>query len=153
MPGRPGLDLVKDMHAEFPTLPILVLSLHPEEHYALRALHAGARGYVPKSSSADELVLAIRRVVGGRRYLSPTLADLILDDHARASDQPLHASLSDREFQVLIGLAAGFSVTELAAQMSISLKTVSTYRTRLLTKLHLRSNADLTTYAIEHSLL
>lgn len=153
MPGRPGLDLVKDLHAEFPQLPILVLSLHPEEHYALRTLHAGARGYVPKSSSSDELILAIRRVAEGRRYLTPSLADLILDDMSRTSEQPPHMQLSDREFQVLVGLASGRSVTELAEQMSISFKTVSTYRSRLLTKLHLRSNAELTAYAIEHSLL
>ncbi len=153
MPGRPGLDLVKDLHAEFPQLPILVLSLHPEEHYALRTLHAGARGYVPKSSSSDELILAIRRVAEGRRYLTPSLADLILDDMSRTNEQPPHTQLSDREFQVLVGLASGRSVTELAEQMSISFKTVSTYRARLLTKLHLRSNADLTAYAIEHSLL
>lgn len=153
MPGRPGLDVVKDLHAEFPQLPILVLSLHPEEHYALRTLHAGARGYIPKSSSSDELILAIRRVAEGRRYLTASQAELILDDMGRTGEQPPHMSLSDREFQVLVGLASGLSVTELAGQMSISFKTVSTYRARLLAKLHLRSNADLTAYAIEHALI
>lgn len=153
MPGRNGLDLIADLHAEFPSLPILVLSMHPEEHYALRAMQAGARGYLPKSSAADLVLDAIRRVIAGRRYITPSLADQLVDDLTSKDPPATHLSLSNREFQVLIGLASGHSVTELAADMHLSFKTISTYRTRLLAKLHLHTNADLTTYALEHNLL
>ncbi|HEV8629614.1 MAG TPA: response regulator transcription factor [Thermoanaerobaculia bacterium] len=152
LPGALGIGLLQELHATWPQLPILVLSIHPEEHYALRCLKAGARGYLHKQAAADELVGAIRAVNGGRRYLSATLAETLLHA-ADAGKRAPHEELSTREYQVLTGLAGGSSVTEIAGAMGLSVKTVSTYRARMLDKLGVGTNAEATRYALEHGLL
>ena len=152
MPGAHGVDLLQELHAERPELPILVLSIHPEEQYALRCLKAGARGYIHKQSAGDELVGAIRTVIAHRRYLSDALAESLLREAAPDHRAP-HETLSTREYQVLTRLAGGASVTDIAGEMKLSVKTVSTYRTRMLDKLGVHSNAEATRYALEHQLL
>jgi two-component system invasion response regulator UvrY len=153
MPDRSGLDVLKELRAERPALPVLVLSMYSEDQYARRVLKAGAAGYVTKDSAADELVRAIRKVVSGGRYVSPSLAEkLAFEIGADASRLP-HETLSDREFQVLQLLAAGQSVREIAAELALSVKTVSTYRVRMLEKMHLRTTAELMHYALQNHLI
>jgi len=153
MPDHSGLDILKQLKAEQPKLPVLVLSMHPEDRYAMRVLKAGASGYLAKDSAADELVKAIRKVVSGGRYVSPFLAEkMAFEIGADASKLP-HEALSDREFQVLRLIADGKSVTEIAAELSLSVKTVSTYRARLLEKMNLGTNAELIHYAIRNHLI
>lgn len=153
MPGMDGLDTLKQLKAEFPDLHVLVLSMHPEDHYAVRVLKAGASGYLNKDDSPDELVSAIRRVAGGGRYVSPEVAESLLTHLDAGSDAPLHAALSDREFQVLCMLSEGKTVGDIAEDLSLSVKTISTYRARLLEKMNMKSNAELTHYAIKHDLV
>jgi two-component system, NarL family, invasion response regulator UvrY len=150
MPGPAGLDTLKLIKSEFPDTAVLILSVHSEEQYGVRMLRAGASGYLSKETAPDQLVQAIRRVADGGRYLTPTTAEALLS-HIDSPGPP-HTLLSDREFQVLRMLASGKSATEIADALSISIKTVSTYRARVLTKMNLKSNADLTRYAIEHQL-
>jgi len=153
LPDRSGLDVLKELRAERPALPILVLSMYSEDQYARRVLKAGAAGYVTKDTAADELVRAIRKVVSGGRYVSPSLAEkLALEIGTDASRLP-HETLSDREFQVLKLLAAGKSVKEIAAELSLSVKTISTYRVRMLEKMHLRTTAELMHYALQNHLI
>ena len=152
MPGPGGLDLVKSLQAEHPALPVLVLSAHPEDQYAVRVVRAGARGYLTKESAEADLVEAIRRVAAGKRFLTPALAEALLDALDADSDAAPHTALSDREFQVLRLLASGLTVGGIADRLSLSVKTVSTYRTRLLQKMGMSNNAELTRYAIEHGL-
>lgn len=152
MPGVHGVDLLQELHELRPELPILVLSIHPEEQYALRCLKAGARGYIHKQSAGEELVGAIRTVVARRRYLSDALAEALLRDATPERRAP-HEGLSTREYQVLMRLAGGRTVTDIAGEMSLSVKTVSTYRARMLEKLGVSSNAEATRYALEHQLL
>jgi DNA-binding NarL/FixJ family response regulator len=153
MPGLSGLDIVKEVRAVRPNLPVLILSMHPEEQFAVRLLKAGAAGYLSKESAPDELVNAIRKVVGGGKYVSPELAEKLAFDLEAGSSKLPHEALSDREFQVLRLLAAGRTVKEIAEQLSLSVKTVSTYRTRLLAKMNLKTNAELIHYAIRHNLV
>ncbi|HXT20771.1 MAG TPA: response regulator transcription factor, partial [Thermoanaerobaculia bacterium] len=152
MPGAQGVDLLQELHEQRPELPILVLSIHPEEQYALRCLKAGARGYVHKQSAGGELVGAIRTVLGHRRYLSDALAESLLRE-AETDRRAPHETLSTREYQVLTRLAAGSTVSDIAAETKLSVKTVSTYRARMLVKLGIGSNAEATRYALEHQLL
>jgi two-component system invasion response regulator UvrY len=153
MPDRSGLDILKQLQSERPKLPVLVLSLYSEDQYALRVLKAGASGYLTKDSAADELVKAIRKVVSGGRYVSALLAEkLAFEIGADASKLP-HETLSDREYQVLRLIAAGKSVKGIAAELSLSVKTVSTYRTRILEKMNLGTNAELIHYAIQNHLI
>jgi len=152
MPGSQGIDLLQELHGERPELPILVLSIHPEDQYALRCLKAGARGYVHKQSAGEELVGAIRAVIAHRRYLSDALAESLLHEAGPDRRAP-HETLSTREYQVLTRLAGGSTVTDIAAEMKLSVKTVSTYRARMLDKLGIGSNAEATRYALEHQLL
>lgn len=153
-PGKSGLDLLKDVHATYPALPVLMLSMHPEEQYAVRALRAGASGYVTKDAAPAELAAAIRKVAAGGRYLSSTFAERLATTIARGDDGdvPAHQRLSDREYQVLVKLGAGKTVGAIAAELELSVKTVSTYRARLLEKLGMTTTAELTRYAIEHGL-
>ncbi len=152
LPGRSGLDILRELKRERPQLPILIYSMHPEEHYAVRALKAGAAGYVTKASAPDELIRAIRKVASGGRYVSPWLAERLAQDAAGDAEHS-HEALSEREHEVLRMLASGRSATEIASQLSLSVKTVSTYRTRALEKLGLQSNAELVRYAFEHRLV
>ena len=153
MPGRNGLEVLRQLKCTHPALPVLVFSMHPENQYAVRAFRAGAAGYLTKDSIAEELVTAIRRVVGGRPYVSAALAEHLVLEVTRDPDTPLHARLSDRELQVLCMLGTGKTVTDIAAELLLSVKTVSTYRSRILEKMHLRSNAELIYYAVRHQLV
>jgi DNA-binding NarL/FixJ family response regulator len=153
MPGRGGLEVLKELKSEFPTRPVLILSVHPEDQYAVRALKAGAAGYLSKDSAPSELVNAIRKAMQGGKYVSPALAEKLAFNLAPNADRLPHETLSDREFQVLCAIASGQTVSEIAEQMSLSVKTISTYRARLLEKMNLKNNAELTHYAIQHRLV
>ena len=153
MPDRSGLDVLKQLRSERPKLPVLVLSMHSEDQYAVRVLKAGASGYLTKDSAPDELVKAIRKVVSGGRYVSSFLAEKLAFEIGTDSSRLPHETLSDREFQVLRLIAAGKSVTEIAAELYLSVKTVSTYRTRMLTKMNLGTNAELIHYAMQNHLI
>lgn len=153
MPGMDGLDTLKQLKSEFPDLSVLVLSMHPEDHYAVRVLKAGASGYLNKDDSPDELVNALRRVAGGGRYVSPEVAESLLTHLDAGKDAPLHAVLSDREFQVLCMISEGKTVGDIADDLALSVKTISTYRSRILEKMNMKSNAELTHYAIKHDLI
>jgi two-component system invasion response regulator UvrY len=153
MPGRGGLDVLKELKNRNPRLPVLILSMHPEEHYAVRALRSGASGYLTKGSASDELVNAIRKVLSGGKYVSSSLAEKlaeVLDDN---TENPIHETLSNREYQVLCMIGSGNTATEIAAEMSLSVKTISTFRARLLHKMRMKNNAELTHYAISNKLV
>ncbi len=153
MPGRSGLDALRQIREAFPKLPVLVLSMHPEDQYAIRVLKAGASGYLNKDTAQDELIQAMRKVLIGKKYISAKVAEQMADVLEGNSDAALHESLSDREFDVLKMLAAGKSVSEIASALSLSSTTVSTYRSRILEKMKMKSNADLTRYALENKLI
>ncbi len=154
MPGRSGIELIKQVKDEKPKLRILVLTMHSEEQYAVRALKAGASGYLTKDSAAEQLVAAIRKIAAGGAYFSPETAErLVLDAAPRAEAAPPHTLLSDREFQVLQLIAGGQSVGEIARRLALSVKTVSTHKTRILQKMGLANQAELIRYALEHKLL
>jgi DNA-binding NarL/FixJ family response regulator len=153
MPGRGGLDILKEVRRERPATRVLVLSMHPEDQFAVRLLKAGASGYLNKESAPSELLAAVRKVMTGGKYVSPNLAEKLAFDLDHDSDRPAHEALSDREFQVLRMLAAGQSVAQIAVDLMLSPKTVSTYRARLLEKLRLKSNAELIHYAIQNQLI
>jgi len=153
MPGRSGIELIKQVKDEKPKLRILVLTMHSEEQYAVRALKAGASGYLTKDSATEQLVAAIRKIAAGGAYFSPETAErLVLDASPRAEAAP-HTLLSDREFQVLQLIAGGQSVGEIAKRLALSVKTVSTHKTRILQKMGLANQAELIRYALEHKLL
>ena len=153
MPGLMGLDALKQLKSEHPQLPILILSVHPEEQYALRVLRAGASGYLTKGSAPDSLIGAIRKVHRGGNYVSPALAERLADELRGDITKMPHETLSDREYQVMCLIASGKTVTEIADQLALSVKTVSTYRSRILEKMRMKTNAELTHYAIEHKLV
>lgn len=150
--GESGFDVLKRLKEEYPKLSVLILSIHPEDQYALWLLKAGASGYLTKESVPEVLLGAIRKVMAGGRYISPTLAELLAAKRIEGS-VPLHDRLSDREFQILTRIAQGKALTEIAAELFLSPKTVSTYRQRILEKMGMKSNADLTRYIIEQNLL
>jgi DNA-binding NarL/FixJ family response regulator len=153
MPGRSGIELIKQVKDEKPRLRILILTMHSEQQYAVRALKAGASGFLTKEAAADQLVAAIRKIAGGGAYVSPETAErLVLDAAPRAEAAP-HTLLSDREFQVLQMIAGGRTVGEIAKKLSLSVKTVSTHKTRILRKMGLANQAELIRYALEHKLL
>jgi DNA-binding NarL/FixJ family response regulator len=153
LPDRSGLDLLGDLKRERPNLPVLILTVYSEEQFAVRAFRAGAAGYLTKESAPEELVAAVRKVVRGGRYVSPALAErLALLLEGGLETQP-HEALSEREFQILRLLASGRTVSEAAALLHLSVKTVSTYRSRLLEKMNLRTNAELTLYAVRNGLV
>ena len=153
MPDKNGIDCLRIIRQVKPALPILMLSGYPEAQYAVNLLRSGASGYISKNAPSEELMRAIRVVARGRRYLSETAADLVSAELTNTSDKKLHETLSEREFQILHKLAAGNSPTEIAEELHLSVKTVSTYRTRVLEKMNLKNNADLTYYCIKNSLL
>jgi len=152
MPGRGGLEALKDLRAERPKLPILVLSMHEEDQYAVRVIRAGASGYLTKARVSECLVDAIRKVIGGGKYLTPTVADLLAQDVAQDSGRPRHEKLSDREFQVFSLLASGKTVSEIAEHLALSVQTISTYRAHILEKLGLLNTAQIIRYAHQHQL-
>lgn len=153
MPGRSGLDALQQIKHSYPNLPVLILSIHPEEHYALRVLKAGASGYLSKDTASDELVKAVKKVLLGKKYISPTVAENLADTLSSGAEKLPHEALSDREFDVMKQLAAGKSVSEIADMLSLSVTTISTYRARVMTKMNLKTNPDLTKYALEHKLM
>ncbi len=153
MPGKSGLDILDDLKRLRPKLPILLLSMHPEQQFARRALKAGAAGYVTKDSVTEELKQAVKRIVAGGRYVSATLAEKLAVDLRQGADTPLHELLSDREFQVLRMIASGKTVKEISEELSLSVKTVSTYRARILEKTGMRTNAELIRYALQTQLV
>jgi DNA-binding NarL/FixJ family response regulator len=153
MPGRSGIDLIKQVKSEKPKLRILVLSMHSEEQYAVRALRAGASGYLTKESAAEELVAAIRRISGGGAYISSQTAERLALDAMPAVDAPPHTLLSDREYQVFEMIAGGATVTEIAGKLALSVKTVSTHKTRIMQKMRVSNQAELIRYAIRHKLV
>ena len=153
MPGRSGLDVLKELKQDRPKLPVLVLSMHPEDQYAVRALKLGASGYMTKESAPEELVKAIRKVVSGGRYVSPSLAEKLALDLAVDTDRSPHETLSEREHQVFTMIARGKTVKEIADELALSVKTISTYRTRILEKMAMKNNAELIHYAISNRLV
>jgi len=153
MPGRGGLDVLKDVRRERPATKVLVLSMHPEDQFAVRMLKAGASGYLTKETAPSELVIAVRKIMTGGKYISGTLAEKLAFDMDRDTDKPLHEALSDREFQVLRMMAVGQSVQQIADELMLSAKTISTYRARILEKLNLSSNAEMIHYAIQNRLI
>jgi two-component system, NarL family, invasion response regulator UvrY len=153
MPGRSGLELIKLMKAERPKLPILVFSMHPEEQYAVRAIRAGAAGYLSKESDSDLLLPAMRKVAAGGAFVSAKVAELLATDTSRSSDGLPHTLLSDREYGIFSRIVRGTSLTEIAEELSLSIKTVSTHKAHILAKMNLAGQVDLVRYAIEHKLL
>lgn len=153
MPDKNGIDILRQIRHEKPDLPVLILSMFPEEQYAINLIRAGASGYLTKDGPPEQLVAAIRTVVQGRKYVSPTLAEKLAGDLTGDSTRPLHTSLSEREFQIFCKLAAGLPVSKISEALFISVKTVSTHRTRILQKMHMKTNADLTYYAIKNNLI
>jgi len=153
MPGRSGLESLQQIKQHYPRLPVLILSVHSEEHYAIRVLKAGASGYLSKDTASDELVKAVNRVLLGKKYITASIAEKLASTLDQDNDKPSHEHLSDREFEVLKLIAGGKSVSDIAAMLSLSVTTVSTYRARILTKMNMKTNADLTLYAIENKLL
>ncbi|MBI4810791.1 MAG: response regulator transcription factor [Ignavibacteriales bacterium] len=153
MPGLSGLDLIKKLRDRSPKLPILVLSMHPEERFALRVLKAGASGYLTKESAPEGLVEAIRKIVNGGKYITPSLAERLAVEMDDKQEKLPHESLSDREFQIFIMLSSGVPTKDICEKLFLSLSTVHTYRTRILEKMKMESNSDLTHYAVKHGLI
>jgi two-component system invasion response regulator UvrY len=153
MPGRSGLEVLQQIRQNYPKLPVLMLSVHPEDQYALRVLKAGASGYLNKDSASEELVKAVNTVMMGKKYITHSVAERLASTLEQNSEKLPHEYLSDREFEVLKQLSAGRAVSNIAEQLSLSVTTVSTYRARIMAKMNLKTNADLTLYSIENKLL
>jgi two-component system, NarL family, invasion response regulator UvrY len=152
MPGRNGLEVLKDLKEKRPELPVLILSMYPEDVYAIRSFRGGASGYLSKESAPTELINAIRKVSSGGKYVSAALAEKLIVNLGDDAGKPLHEKLSEREYQILCMIATGKTGTQIACELSLSAKTVSTYRTRILEKMELKNNAELTHYAIQNGL-
>lgn len=153
MPGRSGLELIKQLKSERPRLPILVFSMHPEEQFAVRAIRAGASGYLSKETDGDLLLPAIRKVAAGGAYVSEKVAALLATDSSPATERPLHTLLSDREYGIFSRIVRGLSLTEIAGELSLSIKTVSTHKAHILAKMCMANQVDMVRYAIDHGLL
>jgi two-component system, NarL family, invasion response regulator UvrY len=153
MPGKTGLDVLKEMRCACPRLPVLILSTYPEQQFAVRALRAGASGYLNKGSSPEVLLFAVRKVLAGGKFVSATLGESLVADLNHDFSKPVHECLSDREYYVMLRIASGKTVGEIAEEIHLSVKTISTYRARILEKMHLRNNADLTQYGMREKLV
>ncbi|OPY69629.1 MAG: Response regulator UvrY [Syntrophorhabdus sp. PtaU1.Bin050] len=153
MPGRSGLEILEELKVMQPKLPVLILSMHPEEQYAVRMLRAGAAGYLTKASAPQELISAIQKVSKGGKYVTASLAEKLAFELDAGAERPRHERLSNREYQVMLMLASGQSVTEVAEELCLSAKTISTYRTRILEKMDMKKNAELTLYAVKNNLI
>ena len=153
MPDKSGVEILAQIKRNKPALPVLILSMHPESRYAVQLLRSGASGYVQKEALATELIEAIQTAVQGRKYISPNVAELLTVDTGKGLERPLHESLSAREFDVFIRLGNGQSITKIAEDINLSVKTVSTYRSRILEKMNLQTNADITTYALRNQII
>ncbi len=152
MPGRSGLEALKQLKNEKPKTPVIILSMHPEEQYAVRALKAGASGYLTKASAPEELVTAIRKVAQGGKYISSTLAEILASDLEGDSEKLPHETLSNREYQVLCMISAGKNLTGIAEELCLSIKTIGTYRARILAKMNMKNNAELIHYAFKNQI-
>ncbi len=153
MPDRSGLDILKHVRSGFPDTRVLVLSGYPERQYARNVLRAGACGYLAKDAASEELIKAVKMVIQGRRYVSASLAELLVNDLDLDAQQPIHSQLSEREFQIFCKIAVGKSVSDIAEELCLSVKTISTYRSRVLEKMSFTSNADITSYALRNGLM
>jgi two-component system invasion response regulator UvrY len=153
MPGKSGLDVLKEIKQHRPKLPVLILSMHPEEQFAIRVIRAGAAGYLTKECAGDELVLAIRKALKGERYISGSLAEILAGELDSDTEKPLHEILSDREYQVMLMVASGKTVGAIAEELNLSVKTISSYRTNILQKTRMKNNAEITHYAIKNNLV
>jgi two-component system, NarL family, invasion response regulator UvrY len=153
MPGRSGLEALKDIRQNYPNLPVLILSMFSEDQYGLRAIKAGASGYLKKVSAPTELVSAIRKIVIGGKYINPSLAEKLADNYTGTKKEQLHEKLSDREYQIMCNIAVGKTAEEIAQDLSISINTVYTYRTRIFEKMSMRSNVELTKYVLQNKLV
>lgn len=153
MPNRNGIDTLKQLKKEFPRLPVLILSMHPEEQYAVRAIKAGASGYLTKQSAPEQLVTAIRQVARGKKYVSPAVAEQLANAISSDTEKLPHELLTDREFQVFRLIAAGKPLTQIAEELNLAVATISTFRTRIIEKTGLKSNAEIIRYGIEHGLV
>lgn len=153
MPGRSGLDAIQDIRLNFPKMPILMLSIHPEEQYAIRALKSGASGYISKDAATEELVSAVKRLLSGKKYISSAIADKLAEGVGIDQHIMPHELLSNREYEIFILIAQGRQVSEIAEQLHLGVTTISTYRTRLLGKMRLKNNAELIRYALDNKLI
>jgi DNA-binding NarL/FixJ family response regulator len=153
LPDRSGFDLLREIRRLRPELPVLILSMHPEDQFAVRAIKAGASGYLSKGSAASEVIGAVRKVLSGKKYVSANLAELLANSLNFGLERPLHDALSEREFLVMREIASGKTVSQIASEIALSVKTVSTYRSRVLEKMNMRNNAELTRYAIQNGLV
>jgi len=153
MPGRGGLDALRELRKRHPNLPVLILSMHAEDQFAVRAIKAGASGYLSKDNAGTEVVKAVRKVLTGKKYVSPSLAEMLANALDHDTERPPHETLSDREFQILCKIASGMTVSQIAQEISLSVKTVSTYRSRVLEKMSMHNNAELTRYAIQNGIV
>lgn len=153
MPGKSGLEALKDIKQFYPHLPVLILSMFSEDQYGLRAVKAGAAGYLKKASAPTELVIAIRKIVSGRKYINQQLAEKLADSLGATAKETLHEKLSDREYQIMCNIAFGKSAEEIAEELSISINTVYSYRNRILEKMRMKSNVELTQYAVQNKLI
>lgn len=153
MPGKNGMEILKELKRERPGVPVLILSMHPEEQYALRALRAGASGFVTKESAPDELIAALEKVLRGSKYITSALAERLVLDIGVGSEESLHEKLSDRELQVLCLLAEGKTINQIGQELCLSAKTISTYRSRIMQKMAMKTNAQLIRYAIKQGLV
>lgn len=152
MPGKSGIDVLKEIKKQYPRLPVLILSMYPEDQFALRAFKAGAAGYLTKAGASDELVVAVRKIQRGGKYVSSSVAEKLAEALNEPNERALHERLSDREFQVFKMIAEGKTVGSIAEEISLSVKTISTYRSKILEKMNLRNNAEIMRYAVEHGL-
>jgi DNA-binding NarL/FixJ family response regulator len=153
MPGKSGLDVLKEIKQHRPKLPVMILSMHPEEHFAIRTMRAGASGYLTKECAGDELVLAIRKALKGEKYINDSLAQILAGELDGDSEMPPHKVLSDREFQVMLMIASGKPVGAIAKELCLSVKTISSYRANILLKTRMKNNAEITHYAIQNKLV
>jgi two-component system, NarL family, invasion response regulator UvrY len=153
MPGRSGMDVLRDVKHAYPRLPVIILSCHPEDQYAVRCLRAGAAAYIHKESAPEELAIATKKILGGGRYISTTLAEKLIANLDEPVDKPLHELLSDREHEVMKMIAAGVPLTEIGDTLHVSVKTISSYRARIMEKMQMKSNAELTRYALAQGLI
>ena len=153
MPGRSGMDVLRDVKHAYPRLPVIILSCQPEEQYAVRCLRAGAAAYINKESAPEELALAAKKVLGGGRYVNASLAEQLAANLDESAGKPLHELLSDREHEVMRMIASGVALTEIGDRLHVSVKTISSYRARIMEKMNMKSNAELTRYAMTHHLI
>lgn len=153
MPDRSGIDILRQIHASYPNMRVLILSGFPERQYAVNVLRAGASGYLNKEMAPEELLNAVKTVLAGKRYVSAALAELLVTELDNDTEKPAHMQLSEREFQIFCKLASGITVSAIGSELCLSVKTISTYRSRLMEKMGFKSNADITTYALRNQLI